>query len=142
MPTSTSGLTEVGTTLKPGDKITASVTRSGTRFTLQLTDATTKANSFTEHQTCATTTAACPATSAEWVVERPSFGIGIPPLAKYNAFKITNGTETANGKAGTIGSFSPVSSITMVDATDAYDLTTVSGLTTGNSFSVSWQNSY
>jgi hypothetical protein len=141
MPSS-NGLVQVGTTLKPGDKITASVSRSGPSYTLKLTDATTKANSFTEHETCAVTKTACPAISAEWVSERPAFGIGIPPLAKYNVFKITNGAETASGKAGTIGSYSAVSSITMVDATDAYDLNTVSGLTTGNSFSTTWQNSY
>jgi hypothetical protein len=141
MPTS-NGLVKVGTTLKPGDKITASVTRSATNYTLQLTDATTKANSFTEHQTCATTKTGCPAISAEWVSERPAFGIGIPPLAKYNAFKITNGAQTASGKSGTIGSFSTVNAITMVDATDAYDLSTVSALTNNNSFSTTWQNSY
>lgn len=142
MPNSTTGLTEVGTTLKPGDKITASITRSSSNFTLKLTDATTTANSFTEHQTCTVTKTTCPATSAEWISERPSFGIGIPPLAKYSAFKITNGAETASGTAGTIGSYSAVNSITMVDATDAYDLSTVSGLSGANSFSTTWQNSY
>jgi hypothetical protein len=142
MPNSKKGIVEVGTTLQPGDKISASVTRSGTAYTLQLTDATTKANSFTEHKTCATTTTACPASSAEWVAERPAFGIGIPPLAHYNAFKITNAAETASGKAGTIGSYSTVNSITMVDATDAYDLSTASALTGGTSFSTTWQNSY
>jgi hypothetical protein len=139
MPTSTK-LMDVGTTLQPGDKITASVTRSGTSYTLQLTDATTKADSFTEQKTCSA--AKCPASSAEWVAERPAFGIGMPPLAHYNVFKITNGTETAGGKAGTIGSYADVNSITMVDATDAYDLSTVSGLTNNNSFSTTWQNSY
>jgi hypothetical protein len=134
-------LTEVGKTLKPGDKISASVTRSGTKYTLKLTDATTSANSFTTKQTCAAST--CPSATAEWISERPAFAnVGIPPLAHYNAFKITKGAQTSKGKAGTIGSFSTVNKITMVDATDTYNLNDVSSLTRGNSFSTTWQNSY
>ncbi len=37
------GTIEVGTTLKPGDKIAASVTRTGTSYALKLTDSTTSA---------------------------------------------------------------------------------------------------
>jgi hypothetical protein len=134
-------LTEVGKTLQPGDKISASVTRSGTKYTLTLTDATTPANSFTTKQTCAAST--CKDASAEWISERPAFAnVGIPPLAHYNAFKITKGAQTSGGKAGTIGSFSTVNEITMVDATDAYNLNDVSSLTRGKSFSTTWQNSY
>ncbi len=139
-PTGT-GLIRVGTALKPGDKITASVTRSGTNYTLKLTDATTPGNNFTTKQTCPATT--CTDTSAEWIAERPAFGIGIAPLAHYNAFSITNGEQTSGGKAGTIGSFATVNEVTMIDATQAYNLNSVSGLTSKNSsFSTTWQNSY
>jgi hypothetical protein len=138
-PTGT-GLIRVGTTLKPGDKITASVTRSGTSYTLKLTDATNHANSFTTKQTCAAKT--CPDTSAEWIAERPAFSIGIAPLAHYNAFTLTDGTQTSGGKSGPIGSFSTVNEITMIDATQAYNLNNVSSLTSKNTFSTSWQNSY
>ena len=139
-PTGT-GLIRVGTALKPGDKVTASVTRSGTDYTLKLTDATTPGNGFTTKQTCPATT--CTGTSAEWIAERPSFGIGIAPLAHYNAFRITNGKQTSGGKAGTIGSFATVNEVTMIDATQAYNLNSVSGLTSKNSsFSTTWQNSY
>ena len=134
------GTMEVGTTLQPGDKIAASVTRSGTSYTLKLTDSTHTANSFTQTATCALAT--CKDTSAEWVSERPSFSIGIVPQAHYNAFKITSGSQTANGTTGTIGSGPGVNAITMVDATDAYNLNTVSSLTGNNSFSTTWQNSY
>jgi len=134
------GTVEVGLTLKPGDKISASVTRSGTSYTLKLTDSTTTANSFTKAATCALAT--CLDTSAEWISERPSFSIGIVPQAHYNAFKLTRGAETGGGKSGTIGSFATNDAITMVDATDAYDLNTVSSLTGGNSFSTTWKNSY
>jgi hypothetical protein len=136
------GLTEVGTALKPGDKITASVTRSGTSYTLKLTDATHPANSFSVTKTCALAT--CKDTSAEWISERPSFPspFGIVPQARYNAFKITNGTETANGTAGTIGTGPGLNAITMFDATSTYKINTVSALTGGNSFSTPWRNSY
>ena len=134
------GLVRVGNTLQPGDKISASVSRSGTAYTLKLTDATNSANSFTTKQTCPATT--CLDTSAEWISERPAFGIGIAPLAHYNAFKVTNGAQTSSGKSGTIGSFSTVNEITMVDATDAYDLSNTSGLVSKNSFSTTWRNSY
>jgi hypothetical protein len=138
-PTGT-GLTEVGTTLRPGDKITASLTRAGPKYTLKLTDATNPANSFTTKQSCATSK--CKGTSAEWISERPAFNIGIAPLAHYNAFDLTNGAQTSGGKSGTIGSFSTVDKITMIDATQAYNLSEVSGLTSANSFSTSWLNSY
>jgi Peptidase A4 family len=134
------GAEEVGTTLQPGDKIAASVTRSGTSYTLKLTDSTHPANSFTRTGTCALTK--CLDTSAEWISERPSFSIGIAPLAHYNAFKITNGSQTSNGTAGTIGTGPGVTAITMLDATSIYKLATVSALTGGNSFSTTWRNSY
>jgi hypothetical protein len=67
---------------------------------------------------------------------------GIVPQAHYNAFKLTSGAQTSNGKFGTIGTGPGVNSITMVDVTDSYDLNTVSGLTGGNSFSTTWKNSY
>jgi len=141
MPPS-STLTEVGKTLQPGDKISASVTRSGSKYTLNLTDATTPANSFTIKQTCPATT--CQDESAEWISERPAFtGVGIPPLAHYDAFKITKGAQTSGGKAGTIGSFSTVNEVTMVDATNTYHLNDVSSLSKGqNGFTTTWQNSY
>jgi len=134
------GLKEVGTSVKLGDKITASLTRKGATYTMKLTDATTPANSFTTTQTCATTT--CLDTTAEWISERPAFNIGITPQAHYNAFNLTNGTQTSNGKAGTIGSFATVNEITMIDATQAYNLNNVSSLTAQKSFSTTWQNSY
>ena len=69
------GTIAVGTTVAPGDKISASVSRSGSAYTLALTDSTHSANSFSKHATCATTT--CLDTSAEWIAERPAYSIGI-----------------------------------------------------------------
>jgi hypothetical protein len=134
------GTTKVGTTLKAGDKISASVTRTGTSYALKLTDSTTSGNNISVTKTCALAT--CKDTSAEWVSERPSFSIGIAPQAHYNAFKLTSGAQTSSGKAGTIGTGPGVNSITMVDATATYNLNTVSALTGGNSFGTTWKNSY
>ena len=134
------GTTEVGTALKPGDKISASVTRTGTSYALKLADSTTSGNNISVTKTCVLTT--CKDTSAEWVSERPSFSIGIAPQAHYNAFKLTSGAQTSSGTAGTIASGPGVNAITMVDATGTYNLNTVSTLTGGNSFSTTWKNSY
>lgn len=134
------GTVEVGTTVKPGDKIAASVTRTGTSYALKLTDSTTSGNNISVTKTCAATT--CFDTSAEWISERPSFSIGIVPQAHYNAFKLTSGSVTANGKTTTIGSGLGVNSVTMIDATQTYNLNTVSALTGGNAFSTTWKNSY
>jgi hypothetical protein len=131
---------EVGTALKPGDKIAASVTRTGTSYALKLTDSTTSGSNISVTKMCALAT--CKDTSAEWISERPAFSIGVVPQAHYGAFKVTNGSQTANGTAGTIGTGPGVNAITMVDATDAYNLGTVSVLTGGNSFSTTWKNSY
>jgi hypothetical protein len=134
------GTTEVGMTLKPGDKIAASVTRTGTSYALKLTDSTTAGNNISVTKTCALAT--CKDTSAEWISERPSFSTGIVPQAHYNAFKLTSGAQTSSGKAGTIGSGPGVNAITMIDSTSTYNLNTVTALTGGNSFSTSWKNSY
>jgi Peptidase A4 family len=134
------GTVEVGTALKPGDKISASVTRTGTSYALKLTDSTTSGNNISVTKTCALAT--CKDTSAEWVSERPSFSIGIVPQAHYNAFKLTSGAQTSSGKSGTIGTGPGVNAITMIDATQTYNLNTVSALTGGNSFSTTWKNSY
>jgi len=134
------GTIEVGTTLAPGDKIAASVSVSkGSTYTLKLTDTTHTANSFTETATCAPTT--CLDTSAEWIAERPSFSIGIAPLADYHSWNQGSGTAIESGVSGTISSFGPIE-VTMVDATDSYNLSTPSALTGGKQFTTTWDNSY
>jgi hypothetical protein len=140
------GSIEVGTALKPGDKIAASVTRTGTSYALKLTDSTTAGNNISVTKPCALAT--CKDTSAEWISERPAFSdaagdfLGFVPQAHYNAFKITSGAQTSSGKSGTIGSGPGVNVITMIDDTNTYKLNTVSGLTGNNSFSTTWKNSF
>ena len=135
------GTVKVGTSLQPGDQIAASVSRSGTSYTLALTDSTTPPTVSPPPRPARLTT--CLDTSAEWIAERPSFSIGIAPLANYGTWTLANATQTANGKAGTIGAFSGTKyKSIMIDATQTYDLTTVSALTGGNSFFTTWHNWY
>jgi len=134
------GSVKVGAAVRPGDEITAKVTRSGTSYTLALTDSTHPVNSFSVTSTCALTT--CLATSAEWIAERPAFAIGVAPLADYAHWALDDATETAGGHQGTISGQSPAK-INMIDATNTYALSTASGLTHGGSaFTTHWHNSY
>lgn len=134
------GTVEVGTSLQPGDMVTAAVSRSGTAYTLALTDATRPADSFAATKTCALAT--CLDTSAEWVAERPSFHIGIAPLADYSRWTVRHATQTAGGPPGTIGAYPVSYRINMMDATGTYQLSTTSPLAGGQSFATYWLNSY
>jgi Peptidase A4 family len=134
-------LLTVGSTVRPGDLVSASVTRSGSSYTLSLTDRTTPGNSFSTVQTCATGT--CLDQSAEWIVERPAFPIGITPLSSFSPWLPFAGRQTAGGVKGTIGSGPGATAIQMVDATDTYQLDNVSGLKLGGaSFVAHWLNSH
>jgi hypothetical protein len=135
------GTIAVGTTVAAGDKIKASVSRSGSAYTLALTDSTRGANSFTKHATCATTT--CLDTSAEWIAERPAYSIGIVPEAQFATVPFSAASETAAGRTSTISGYSGTSwDMTAIDATSSYDIASVSGLTGGNAFKAFWKNSY
>jgi len=134
------GTIEVGTSLQPGDAISASVVRTGTSYRMALTDATNTANSFAIKKTCAATT--CVATSAEWIAERPAFSIGIAPLADYSSWTLKAGKETANGVAGSISSYATSYQVYSIDATDSYYLDTTSALKNPNQFTTTWLNSY
>jgi hypothetical protein len=135
------GTIAVGSTVRPGDKIKASVSRSGSAYTLALTDSTRTANSFTKHATCATST--CQDTSAEWIAERPAYSIGIVPEAQFAPVTFSAASETAAGRTSTISGYSGTNyAMTTIDATGSYDIASVSGLTGGNAFKASWKNSY
>jgi len=130
----------IGQTVAPGDSISASVSRSSTKYTLKITDSTHTANSGSTTATCKATT--CLDTSAEWIAERPEYSsTGDVPLAHFGSWTLNNGAVTSGGKAGTISSYKPVE-ITMIDSTDTYDLSTPSALSGGNSFTMTWDNSY
>ena len=135
------GTVAVGTTVRPGDRITASVSRSGSSYTLALTDSTRGGNNFSKHATCATTT--CLDTSAEWIAERPAYSIGIVPEAQFATVPFSAASETAAGRTSTISGYWGTNyDMTAIDATGSYDIATASGLTGGNAFKASWKNSY
>jgi len=135
------GTVEVGTTVHPGDKILASVTRTGTSYKMSLLDSTTAGNNIGSTQTCALAT--CSDTSAEWIVERPAYGTGIVPLAQFSP--ITFSSSRATGGTITNGSISQFSAthIEMIDSTDTYNLETTGALNAaGTGWGDSWLNSY
>jgi hypothetical protein len=131
---------QVGSSVQPGDAISASVSRSGpATYTLSVADATHPANSFSQNASCAT---ACQDASAEWIAERPAFSIGIAPLADYGTWTLTNAQETYRGVPGNISSYPNYFPVDMQDATQTYSLSTPGALSGGNSFTTTWLNSY
>ena len=136
------GTIEVGTSVAAGDSISASVARSGSSYTLKLTDSTHTANSFSKTASCSTST--CLDTSAEWIAERPAYAdTGIVPESQFSTVKFSSASETAAGKTSTISGFSGTNyAITCVDSTGTYDIVSTSGLTGGNTFTSAWKNSY
>jgi hypothetical protein len=124
--------------VKPGDTITASVTRSGTSYTLSLQSS--------EGWTFSTTQTGSDAnTSAEWVAEAPNTCV----LIFCSNAKLTNfGTVAFSGaQAATGGSLQPVSSFTTNSGPHEITMTTNTGVTraqpsaltsSGDGFSDTW----
>ncbi len=134
-----SGEVVVSKGVKGGDHISASVTRSGTSYTLKLTDSTTSGNTIKVTKSCST----CKNQDAEWIAERPKLATtGIVPLAKFSSTGFTSASETSGGKKGTIASVSPHEYF-MIDSTETYYLAKSSALNSGkNGFTIAWKNSY
>ena len=134
----TNNIQPVGVTLKPGDKISASVVRSGTKYTIKVTDSTTGGNSFTKTASCSN----CKNSSAEWIGERPSASSGALPLPKFSTWTVTAAAVKAGSKSGTIKSF-PDDEITMINNPTAKKvLAKPSALNSaGNSFKDVWKAS-
>jgi hypothetical protein len=128
----------VGTTVKAGDKIKVSVVRSGTTYTVKVTDSTTPGNSFSHSFTCASST--CPNSSAEWIAEAPaSASTGtLFPLAKFTTWTSSASAVATAGKSGTIKSF-PDDEITMVGSKDTKAAPGALN-SAGTSFKVVWKN--
>lgn len=127
----------VGSTVAPGDNITASVVRSGTRYALKVTDSTHPANSFSTTQTCSS---GCANTSAEWIAEAPSNSLTEYPLTNFGTWRASSAAVTVGSRSGTISSFSD-DKITMADTLGNTEAVP-SGLSSGGSaFSVTWKSS-
>ena len=129
----------VGMTVKPGDHIAASVTRSSTSYTLKLTDSTTSGNSLSTTQACALTT--CKDTSAEWIAERPASSTGkLSPLTNFGTWTVTGAAVKAGTTSGTISSF-PDNEITMASSSGKILAQPGPLNSTGTSFKVTWKAS-
>jgi hypothetical protein len=132
----TNDIQVVGESVSPGDKISASVVRSGDSYTLAVTDSTSSANSFSTTQTCSD----CANSSAEWIAEAPSGEFGPYPLADFGSWTESGATVTEGSSAGVISSFSDVA-ITMVDAAGNVEAQPGALNSSGNGFSVTWKSS-
>jgi Peptidase A4 family len=126
----------VGETAAAGDAITAKVTRSGTTYTLTVTDATHTADSFTKTETCSASS--CVDSSAEWIAEAPSGSSGVYPLADFGTWTASNAAVTEGTTAGTISSFTD-DEITMIDSSGATKALPGALNGAGTGFSVTWE---
>jgi hypothetical protein len=121
-----------GSSVSPGDAISSSVVRSGTSYTLKVTDSTHPANSFSTTQSCST----CANSSAEWIAEAPSSGNRILPLPNFGTWTETGATVNS----GVITSF-PDDALTMVNNSGAVKAQPGPLNGSGNGFSVAWKRS-
>lgn len=128
----TNDIQVVGSSVAPGDSISASVVRSGSSYTLKVTDSTHSANSFTTTQSCSS----CANSSAEWIAEAPSSSSGVLPLADFHTW--TESGATVN--SGVISSFTD-DEITMVDSSGRVKAQPGPLNGSGNGFSVTWERS-
>jgi Peptidase A4 family len=125
----------VGETLEPGDSISASVVRSGTSYTLKVTDSTHPANSFSTTATCS-----CANTSAEWIAEAPSGTSGVYPLSHFSKLTMSGATVKTTSKSGVISSFTD-HEITMVDTSGNVEAQPGALSSNGKWFNVTWKRS-
>jgi hypothetical protein len=114
------------------------VTRSGTSYTLTVTDSTHPANSFTTTQTCSASS--CVDSSAEWIAEAPSSSSGVYPLAKFSTWTDAKSTVTEGSTAGVIPSFTD-DEITMITSSGLTEAQPSALNSAGNGFTVTWVRS-
>ena len=118
-------------TVRPGDRLSASVTFSGSEtYTLVLTNST---QGWT--QRIVKNQSGLSRSSAEVIVEAPSSNTGVLPLADFGTVSLTG--STANGTA--LGNLNPTE-IIMTDSS-GNDKDSVSSLSGGQNFSATWLRS-
>jgi hypothetical protein len=133
----------ISMTIAPGDVMSASVTYSGSEFTVVIENQTT-GKSFTK----SARVAAAKRSSAEWIAEAPSSGTGILPLSDFGTVFFgqdetgISGTcyATISSKTNPIGGFSSSSvfAITMVSSGGSTEAVPSSLSSDGTSFSDEW----
>jgi len=131
----TNAIQVVSESLRPGDHITSTVTRSGTSYTLTVADSTRGGVGFTTSQSCSN----CANSSAEWIAEAPSGSGGVEPLTQFTTWTLSGATVKSGSTSGVISSF-PDDELTMVDNSGRVKAQP-SALSGGNSFSVTWKRS-
>lgn len=126
--------------VKPGDTMSATVSYSGSLFTLSITDRTTSL-SYTKTGTIS----GAQRSSAEWIAEAPSSG-GVLPLSDFGTM-LFGKDNTGIGKtcaaaigsaSGPIGSFASFFQITMVDSSHNPKAIPSILSSDGSSFSDTW----
>jgi hypothetical protein len=123
----------VGTTVEPGDRVSARVSVTGGTYTLAVTDTTTVGNSFTKTQTCST----CTNASAEWIAESPGRVRGQTPWPDFGTWKLTRASATSGPTQGAIAKF-PDNEITLIGSTGRPLATTGVLRDAGKAFTVRW----
>jgi len=124
--------------VSPGDRVTASVTYSGGKFTTKIETDKGQSNSHTF------TVSSAKRSSAEWIAEAPASITGVLPLADFgtgefgDAHTGVSGTNdaTIGGKTGAISAFNNTK-ITMDDKSHG-ETADPSALSGGGSFTVTW----
>ena len=132
----TNAIQVVGSTLHAGDSITASVVRSGTSYTLKVTDSSRSADSFSTTQTCSS----CANSSAEWIAEAPSGSSGVYPLSDFGSWTESGATVKAGSTSGVIASFTD-DELTMINSSGATKAQPGALNSSGNGFGVTWERS-
>jgi hypothetical protein len=130
----------VGTSVAPGDRITASVTVTSQGYRLTVTDSTHKANTFTTVQQCPSGSS-CYDASAEWIAETPSGPRGMWPWPPFGTWRLSSARATSDGKTAGINAF-PDDQIYIV-GDDGDTLANTGNLAkAGNAFGVTWSYAY
>ena len=132
----TNAIQVVGSTLHAGDSITASVVRSGTSYTLKVTDSSRPADSFSTTQTCSS----CANSSAEWIAEAPSGSSGVYPLSDFGSWTESGATVKAGSTSGVISSFTD-DELTMINSSGSTKALPGALNSNGNGFGVTWERS-
>ncbi len=128
----TNSIQVVGSSVAPGDSISASVVRSGSTYTLKVTDSTHTANSFTRTESCSS----CANSSAEWIAEAPSGSSGVLPLSNFHTWSLSSATVNS----GVISSFAD-DELTMVNGSNQVKASTSALNGSGNGFSCTFVRS-
>ncbi len=101
--------------VNPGDTISAQVSYSAGAFALSLTNVTT-GHSYSTTQTAPRAARS----SAEWIVEAPSNGFGVLPLANFGTETFSGAKAAVSGTTGPIDSPSWASQVQQINMTNRY----------------------